>query len=220
MPGLGGEHAEQVADRGRGGVVAGDQQSRGRARPLRSKVSFSMVAVGVRHFGVDHVGDHVLARLRLALPHLADQVVLQVADLPGIREHRLARSASRPICAVTATDQREIWSSMPAVEPELLDDHADRQRDGDVLHRVGTRLAPGDARRSGRRTTADARLQFLDPVRGEGVLHQLADARVVGRVRHDRVGEIAAAVLAQVLAELVLQPARLRNRGSRCGPRT
>src|SRR3546814_15368751 len=49
----------------------------------------------------------------------------------------------------------------------------------------------------------DARLQLLHAVRGEGVFHQLADARVIRRVGHDRVGEVAAAVLAQIGFELL-----------------
>ena len=152
-------------------------------------------------------GEQVVGRVR-ALPldrveHVLDHVVGRVDDVVEVLQARASGSSpSVSVCAQLAQ-----LVAVGVGHAEHLGDHLERQREGEVGDHVASSVAARDhARRACRRPVACTRGASCSIIRGrEHLLHQPADAGVVGRVE---VEDPPGAPLRPVAEDLLADSAR------------
>ena len=156
--------------------------------------------LGVVRPCVDEIGDHVVLRLCLTRAYVRDQITLQVADFRGVLDHLLARLHAPDLLCDSMRPALNFFT-VELLEAELLADDAYRHRHGEIIDAiclafVGQLLDQicDDGGNDG--------FELLHAMRGEGLIHQLADARVIRRIGHDRVWKETTAVAYQDLLEL------------------
>ena len=149
---------------------------------------------------------------------LGDQILLQIADLLRVLDHLLARLHAADLLRHRMRPALNLFGVEP-LEAELLADDANRHRHGEVIDAIRLPFV-GQLLDHVRHHVGDDGLELLHAMRGERLVHQLANARVIRRIRHDRVGKESAAIANQNLLELRRKALRVLLRITLLEPRT
>ncbi|MCZ7531575.1 MAG: hypothetical protein M5U31_15300 [Acidimicrobiia bacterium] len=171
------ECLDTVAEEVRRGLVAGDEQQFAEDHDLDS---CELVT------GVDEQPAHQI--VSRADPSIGDQAVEELEHLGGDAEIELGGRCDRQRQVVGPT--LEVVSSLGRNAEQLRDDD-DGKGEGDITHEVGvTSRRRGDQLiHAGLGDPSDPRFHRRDRPRCEGTTHELAQARVIRRIRADQQSE-------------------------------